>query len=324
MPYRFYHLKKKGPEDIRIYETYNSGRIEYSKEIFNLNNISSCFKIEIEKWLRRALQFDPEKRSEKFSQGTLFEYMNCILKKKIINVFYMNNLELYSYEIDHSTLIGTIKRWIERDTKVDMTDFVVLFSKSVKPLPDDLFVVDYLTDNNNVYVIKKSSYFHKTPYTFPYYIRKLFVDNIKFNSKEIKQVYRHGVYYLSTESKINVFIKKSINLFIKYVKNLVLIAQNKFSLVQTKFKNVTNLIDKINSNLNVNNNIRLTEEQKDCFKNYKKLLEDAEKCLSEIQTIKTNLEKCRVASINLADQYPSIDCILRNCDIDTMLVKYFD
>lgn len=84
MNFRFEKIKNKGVDDICIYVT-RSGSISNSTEIKREHFISSCLKQNIEKWLRRALQMDPNNRT--FSSDlSAFEYLRFILDKKIVQV----------------------------------------------------------------------------------------------------------------------------------------------------------------------------------------------------------------------------------------------
>lgn len=97
-------------------------------------------------WLRHVLQFDPTLRSRNFPDNTnVFENLLNILKKKIVIVFCMATLEHYSYEISSSTLITTLKDWIARDTKVGVSDQILLTSNlEISYLDDFSYVIDIL------------------------------------------------------------------------------------------------------------------------------------------------------------------------------------
>lgn len=62
-----------------------AGSINNSTEIKRENFITSCFKENVESWLKRVLQMDPANRT--FTKDlSAFDYLRFILDKKIIQV----------------------------------------------------------------------------------------------------------------------------------------------------------------------------------------------------------------------------------------------
>jgi inhibitor of nuclear factor kappa-B kinase subunit beta len=55
-------------------------------------------------------------------------------------------LEFYSYEINESVLISTLKDWLARDTKVQKDDQILLSNLEILDVRDDKYVVDLLPE----------------------------------------------------------------------------------------------------------------------------------------------------------------------------------
>ncbi|CAH0554672.1 unnamed protein product [Brassicogethes aeneus] len=317
LPERFQYIKGKDPEIICIYETNASGSFKSSKEILKYNQISSCLKTNIELWLKQVLQFNPQEREKNFPNGlTVFQQMRSIVNKRMLNVFWLHKLELYSYEIQDSTLIGTLKQWIQRDTKVEKEKFVVLFSKNINPVPDDHLVVDYLSPNNNVYVIRKDCFFNKdSAYNFPFYVRKLFEGSLNFGPKEVVNLCHQSIFYLQNDHKTIVYIKKSINLYIAYIKNLCLVSQQKYITVKKDFNDLSLVLRKLNLSFESchDHSLRLK---------YIDVLDKTEKCLDELKMLNGRLHTDWNHSQKTVELYGVVDDVMKKCDVDSIYQNF--
>ncbi|XP_021936902.1 inhibitor of nuclear factor kappa-B kinase subunit alpha-like isoform X2 [Zootermopsis nevadensis] len=126
------HVREKSSDDICAYKA-EDGTIVFSKELFLQNHISSCLKCYVEKWLKLLLEWDAAKRGRilnrnKELQIVVFDLIEDILSKKIINVFSVPSYQNLSYEIDDSTAVSTLQTWIERDTRIPVQEQELLLS----------------------------------------------------------------------------------------------------------------------------------------------------------------------------------------------------
>jgi serine/threonine protein kinase len=116
------HVKEKSSDDICAYQA-EDGSIVFSKELFHQNHISSCLKYYMERWLTFLLEWNPAKRGRapnknKEQEIVVFDFVDGILSKKIVNVFSVPTYQNLSYEIDDSTAVSTLQHWIKRDTEL--------------------------------------------------------------------------------------------------------------------------------------------------------------------------------------------------------------
>lgn len=138
-PERFLHLKRKGPRDI-FFTMTDKNVVKYRSELLEENHLSSCLRVDLEKWLRCVLHFDPSERRS--PDGTdVFDSLRRILVKKIATVFVVNTYELVHYEIEDSTLLSTLQRWVELDGHVSVAQQMIIHNY---PQIEDVKVVDIL------------------------------------------------------------------------------------------------------------------------------------------------------------------------------------
>lgn len=114
------HVREKSSDDICAYQAQD-GSIIFSKELFHQNHISSCLKYHLEKWLTLLLEWDAAKRGRAINKNkepeiVVFDLIEDILSKKIVNVFSVPTYQKVSYEVDDSTAINTLQLWMKRDT----------------------------------------------------------------------------------------------------------------------------------------------------------------------------------------------------------------
>lgn len=123
-------VTKKQSDEICAYMTNppQISSVVFSKEITPFNHISQPLKTELESWLRIMLEFDPKKRGGRLAFSNLTD---VILRKTIINVFAMNSLQVYSYEVKEETKIIELKVLIESNTGFKRKDQVLLIPGDV-------------------------------------------------------------------------------------------------------------------------------------------------------------------------------------------------
>lgn len=132
------------------------GNIQYSSELFQENRISSCLKIHMEVWLRTALNFDPELRSEQFQNSRdFFQQLDFILKKKILRIFVMYRYQFYSYEFDECTSLSTVRQWITRDTDISEEDQLLLGKFQFSQLDGNTLIANCFVDVSSKFYIHK-------------------------------------------------------------------------------------------------------------------------------------------------------------------------
>ncbi|PNF29865.1 hypothetical protein B7P43_G09538 [Cryptotermes secundus] len=116
------HVREKSSDDICAYQAQD-GSIVFSKELFHQNHISSSLKYHMEKWLTSLLEWDAAKRGRAINKNkeleiVVFDMIEDILSKKIVNIFSVPTYQHLSYEVDDSTAISTLQLWMKRDTGV--------------------------------------------------------------------------------------------------------------------------------------------------------------------------------------------------------------
>lgn len=129
-------MKKKKSEHICVTETIEG--IQYASTIFPENQISTCFKAHMEKWLKLSLEWNPKQRGHVFETPTsksvsfadmsnnlppisilkIFSMLDEILSKKILTVFCLYTYQNYSYDIDETTTMNDFLDSIEKSTSI--------------------------------------------------------------------------------------------------------------------------------------------------------------------------------------------------------------
>lgn len=129
-------IMEKKAEHIAIFQ--NNKECNYLTEVLPENHINTCFKHDIEKWLRMCFLLDPKIRISR--QKTILSDLKNILSKQILIVFSVYTFEFYHYEYNDCTLISTLQDWISRDTKIMKFDQILLTETNVsnKFTPEDL------------------------------------------------------------------------------------------------------------------------------------------------------------------------------------------
>lgn len=129
-------VKKKKSEHICV--TENIDGINYASTIFAENQISTCFKVHMENWLKLALEWNPKQRGHVFETSPsksvsfadmsnnlppisilkIFTMLDEILSKKILTVFCLYTYQSYSYNIDGTTTMNDFLDSIEKSTTI--------------------------------------------------------------------------------------------------------------------------------------------------------------------------------------------------------------
>lgn len=224
-------VKSKTSDNICVFEN-SKGEVEYSDMMFHENHISSCLKELTEKWLRIALEWDPKKRgrigddkcvkfalpedlvlqngastppSPRESSLVIFSLLESILSKKIIKLFSVSTYEYLSYEIDDSTMVGTVQGWVERDTGVAVPDqLLVSFSQSKvdKGSPAHLYwntaypVMLYVYHHERLFLDDKIQ--PKIPPRLRYCLEN---PKIKCKYSQLLEMYTSTLFFIKTEKQ---------------------------------------------------------------------------------------------------------------------------
>lgn len=165
------HVKKKAHENVCVYETFH-GDIEYSNEVFPENYISKPFKALIEQWLRIALEWDPKLRGrdspsrvtfnipseqkEEASKIVIFDVLEKILEKKIVNIFSVATLSKLAYEVDDATTVQMLKSKICNDTKIPTNEQILITQMNYMEPGDDECIVKYWNENIMLFLYNKT------------------------------------------------------------------------------------------------------------------------------------------------------------------------
>lgn len=257
--------------------------------------ITTCFNQYVKEWLRHVLQFDPNERAKNFPNGAKpFEYLQQILSKKIIKVFALHKLEIFSYEIEHSTLIETVKDWISRDINVPKTDLIVLF-RSGLVLPDDGLLSSIVDNDDYFFVTSRNGLMdYPVPYRFPKLIREVMKSALNFHFSYLWQLYSQTVYYITMERiRANLF-RCGLQYYVGYLKQLCEKLRKKYISVSKKLGNLLVRVDCctfIRKNNITDSNLSENSSYKDCLTKSGQILEDLQENLNYYRDFKTKIDK---------------------------------
>lgn len=280
---RFQFLKEKEKDDICIYKNL-SGNIKFSKNLFKENYISPLFQNDIEIWLRKALQFDPIKRSKYFeSNESFFDRLKTILAKKYINVFCVFLCKYFAYDLNNVKGYSDLKQCIEQDSGILLEDQILVCSEDV--LQVELSVQEIKLFNQEepwVYVFSKNNLFYGevSKDIIPRKIKFLF-DNItesKFNNDDLKEIAIHSIYFINKNLQEATRISKAIFYLRKTFQFHLNLCIDKNASIAEEIKDVLNQITDF-------------EKYKKNNKPKDKQILNAKKCLLNYDKILSSLEK---------------------------------
>ncbi|KAK3918162.1 Inhibitor of nuclear factor kappa-B kinase subunit alpha [Frankliniella fusca] len=199
------HVKKKAPDHICAYQT-QEGKIEFSSHLFPQNHISSVLKKDMELWLRLILEWDPKKRGRNASgEVIVFSSIENILSKQTVKVFSMVTYEILSYNVDHTTKLSTMRKWIESDIKVPAKELELLLAKGQQIDPDGLVCQCFSgSTQESLYVCRKGVL--ELP-TFPPNLPDLVANILQYPKEKMeymfqRRAYSHAVFFLQQENKL--------------------------------------------------------------------------------------------------------------------------
>lgn len=139
-------VRDKKPEAIGATLDTNSGNVTYHKTISPFNHVTCVFKCDLESWLQVVLQKDPEKRGGKKA----FESIESILNKKVIKIFSVPGLQLFTYQMTPNIKILDLKLLIKRDTPFDCKDQLLLIPSDPRVRPRSLLISGDSLDQTSV------------------------------------------------------------------------------------------------------------------------------------------------------------------------------
>ncbi|XP_008200412.1 inhibitor of nuclear factor kappa-B kinase subunit beta isoform X1 [Tribolium castaneum] len=325
---RFSFIERKKPEHICIYQLH-SGSVMYSSELLKENHISTCLKQNIESWLRHVLQFDPTQRRANFPDNSnVFDCLLNILDKKIVTVFSVHTLEFYSYEINESILISTLKDWIARDTKVQKSDQILLSSLGFFDIKDDKYVVDILAkDDLELFVFKKGAFINRETFKLPKCVSILFENCITaYKWRDLRLIYTKALFFLTQESKMLASLVTAFKLCVQFV-NFVNV-KLKDSMFQIN-KTLTNLLVRVDCYYNINNSDKkLDMECAEVFRQlllqFLQLMADLERSIHNHNNLIKKVDILCKRQVLLNKVLANVTPVLKGCDLSNEIASATD
>lgn len=212
---------KKG-QNIIHFITDDTGDVSFSTELPKDINISTCLKIDLEKWLQKVLQYDPVQR---ISSNNVFEELKDVFKKKIIQVFCVYTYRYYYYEITDDTLLITLREWLERDTKIPYNEIFILSNRFFLSNDRKIKVNDCLVDSKpKIYAFRCNETIDKTVVPdMPTLIKKMFSDLTVKSYKwyKLKPIMAQTIFYIHSENQLLNSLICAFNMLIDYVNKIV-------------------------------------------------------------------------------------------------------
>ncbi|VEN51933.1 unnamed protein product [Callosobruchus maculatus] len=231
---RFSKLAEKSDHDICAYISY-SGAVVFSSEIRPECRAGGSLRHHLANWLKSALRFDAKRRgicSNEDSLGTLshpkqvdeiqqkpFERLIQSVSKPVVKLFYANKMELYEYEIDNETLVGTIREWVSRDVKATKHEHVLLMlynpksdSVCLQLTEDQVPLLSVLLNNQNIHSMVVNVLALRTdvplvqttaPVAFPKIVREAMTSAKTFNLKYSRTLCSQTVYLVTVEKEMS-------------------------------------------------------------------------------------------------------------------------
>nr|CAI5834558.1 unnamed protein product [Callosobruchus analis] len=217
---RFMKISEKSDNDICAYISY-SGTVVFSNEIRPECQAGGSLRGHLTSWLRSALCWDPKRRGKCVStpEQKLFERLVHLVSKPVVKLFYANKMELYEYEIDNDTLVGTIREWVTRDVKALKHDDVLLMlynpkndSVCLQLTEDQAPLLSVLLNNQKMHSIVLRILALRTdvpllqtasPIAFPKILREAMTSAKTFNLKYGRALCSQTVYMVTLEKEIS-------------------------------------------------------------------------------------------------------------------------
>ncbi|XP_066247898.1 inhibitor of nuclear factor kappa-B kinase subunit alpha [Euwallacea similis] len=332
---KYEKIKNKGPDDICIFLN-NSGSVSNSTEIKKENFVTSCFKQNIEIWLRKTLQMEPGNR--KFSNNlSAFDYLRYILDKKIIQVFSVFKLEFYSYEVNDSTQFGTLKDWISRDIKIPKSDLHFLFRYQTIPnqsndksyeichCNDDKTLLQYLIYHESVilYVYKKDSILHDKCFSpkLPNLLKELF-NNFKFPLNYLKRVYRLALFYIYSARRTKETFKSAYLSLIQHIQGQCEKVKNQYIKATSEFRQLLENVHSFNKKLkedklngNIQGHLNSFPEFGQCLKYGTRIISNLERRQANLKLFETQYKMLEVKKLSISEAEKYAAEVFAKCDI---------
>lgn len=121
-------MHEKKSEHITIYEDDN-GEVVYSNQIYPENQLSKKLNGLLAEWFKLALEWNPKQRGCVFQSAKdpgvapvrvlkFFQMLDDILAKKILTIFVLTNHKLLGMEIDETTTIDDLYKFIETEAQI--------------------------------------------------------------------------------------------------------------------------------------------------------------------------------------------------------------
>nr|XP_022905273.1 calcium-dependent protein kinase 1-like [Onthophagus taurus] len=209
---RFIHIKEKKEDDICIFTIKD--KVVFSKEIPRKLWISTCFKKNIENWLRPVLQFDGNKRgSYKNITINVLSQMKEILLKKIVKILFVYDLTIYSYEITEFSTFRDLKELVTskgflHNQLVILCDNQTDFYNDDDKIMESIENIDHTTE---FYIFNRNDYIdNEKRKSFPKVLEKLYTHRTDFNSNETLEMCFELLYFLKEEELMIDFLNRAI------------------------------------------------------------------------------------------------------------------
>ncbi|GLH08496.1 Serine/threonine-protein kinase tricorner [Gryllus bimaculatus] len=203
------HIRNKSSDDISAYEDQD-GSIVFCREIFPENHITVTLKYHMEEWFKTLLEWDPKKRGRnKDMKVMVFDLAEKIFNKKIVQLFCVTTYKKWSYEIDDSTAVSTLKEWIRRDTgiPVEEQELILANGKSVDVCNEasQCWIAQNVKDGTPmvyIYRLKQFSIPQVTP-RIPSRVSKMMEEpRVPMEYIHLKRAWAHAVFFLQQECEL--------------------------------------------------------------------------------------------------------------------------
>lgn len=179
-------------------------------------------------------------------------------------MFSVHKLEFYSYEVNDSTLIGTLKEWISRDIKVLKTDLLVLFHQKTNENQgdsntdtilccndDSAILQQYLTTKENIifFVFKKDAILHEKCFNpkLPGLLKQVF-SAPNFPGNCLKQAFRLALFQVYTAVRTKTNFETAYLSLVQYIEDLTEKFKDHYDTTASEFEKLLTEVQRFGEN----------------------------------------------------------------------------
>lgn len=230
-------------------------------------------------------------------------------------MFSVHKLEFYSYEVNDSTLIGTLKEWISRDIKVPKTDLLVLFHQKTNETQsgsntktivccndDDAILQQYLITKESFifYVFKKDVILHEKCFNpkLPGLLKQVFSAS-NFPGNCLKQAFRLALFQVHTAVHTKTNFKTAYLSLVQYIEDLTEKLKDHYDTTVGEFKKLLTEVQRFGES----RKILLNDLNKLDLPAFPKYVESLKHCLR----IMSSIERREIHFKNFGKQYKNLE-----------------